>query len=185
MSISTNIDGSVGGANQLLDLLSLVSNPSVYQAKINDLQAATEENKKYVELVGPASEIVKMRDDMRLQKESADAEAKQIIDSANQEAESIKTSAKKYALDAKAEADNAVEKAKALNDAAQVKLDELKAKSAAADNALASANSVAEEAAKELELAKAEKQASLNAKASYEAAKASIIAKHKAFIESL
>ena len=69
MSISTNIDGStVGGANQLLDLLSLVSNPAVYEAKVKSLQNAIAENQKYVEAVAPVSEILDLREKIKADK---------------------------------------------------------------------------------------------------------------------
>ena len=61
MSISTNIDGSLG-SNQVIDLLSILTGtPEVYASKLKALQDATEANKKYVEAIGPASEIVRIK----------------------------------------------------------------------------------------------------------------------------
>lgn len=85
MSISTNIDGSVGGAN-ILDLLAtVVSNPAVYEAKLKALQDAVAENKKYVELIGPASDIVRMQTEMREAKAEIEASVSKLTADAENE----------------------------------------------------------------------------------------------------
>ena len=68
MSISNNIDGSTGGSGQLLDFLSLVTNPKIYEAKIKTLQEVTATHQKFVELVAPATEIMDLREKLKADK---------------------------------------------------------------------------------------------------------------------
>lgn len=185
MSISNNIDGSAGGANQLLDLLSLVANPSVYEAKIKTLQDATDENRKFVEAVGPASEILQLRDEAFDAKNAAIralAEAKvqadNIVATAKQEAKSIasdntaKIKAKQAKVDAAAQdvelAMQSANETKAKLDAEMTEVNKLKASLET-----------------EIKQAKQAKDDASKAKLAYDAAKAEIVSKHKAFIESL
>ena len=122
MSIANNIDGSNGGANQLLDLLSLVSNPKVYESKIKALQDATDENKKYVDLVGPASEILQLRAEAEVATqnakdtvENAKAQALQLVNDAKRKADAMigeaKVTAAKLENEAKALSEVAKQKA--------------------------------------------------------------------------
>jgi hypothetical protein len=183
--IANSIDGSVGGANQLLDLLSLVSNPDVYAERLKVLEASTAENKKYVELVAPASDILALRDLCREDREAAAQELKQ----ANTDAELIKsrgTRAANAAIEA-AKARAAEISADAATKQAQV-LAEL-AEATAAVKAAGKAEAEAKRATTELKKAKAaaetETAAALMAKDEAATLKLEIIAKHKAFIESL
>jgi chromosome segregation ATPase len=185
MAISTNIDGTVGSSNQLLDLLSVVSNPKVYESKIQDLQDATDAYNKAIALAGPADEIVDLR-----------AKAKDDRDAAKAELADAKAKASKAIADANAQANNivldATNKANViLSDAKnkQAETDKLQANvvaaqadiqklQAAADKLNATAQKKLDDAADLLAKAKdAQKQA--------DADKAAVIAKHKAFIESL
>ena len=60
--IANNIDGSSGNSSQVLDLLALVAaDPKVYQSKLKELQDAADRNQKYVEAIGPASDIIILR----------------------------------------------------------------------------------------------------------------------------
>jgi chromosome segregation ATPase len=185
MSISNNIDGSGVSSNQLLDLVSVVSNPAVYQAKIKDLQEATDNYNKAIALAGPADEIIALREKARLDRNAAAAE---LVDT--------KAKTSKDIADANAQANNiildATDKAKDILKAAkkkQVQIDqlqieviasqnEIKNLQDAADNLNALAQKKLDDAANLLSKAKdAQKQA--------DADKANLIAKHKAFIERL
>lgn len=184
MSISTSITGG-SSSNPLIDLLALVSNPEAYKAKVDALEAATAENKKYVEAIGPASEIVALREQAGLQKEQADAmvakanaDATSIVADAKAQAAEIVSTAQAKAKDAAAKAKSAEEKAAATTAAAQNLMSEAAAAQEKADKALIAAadlNAAAVQAKTDAEAAKAEA----------DAVKAGILAKHQAFIESL
>lgn len=185
MSIANNIDGSNAGANQLLDLLSLVSNPKLYEAKVKSLEEATAENKKYVELVGPAAEIMAMRSEATQAVAEAKAvladagvKATQLLDEAKRKAEELVSEAKTKTTKQKANADAILEEAKqkaaevsAAEISVNISKDELDKQIAAYNTKLAEV----EQAKKEVEAAKNKFNSAYN----------SIIAKHKAFIESL
>lgn len=184
MSIATNIDGS--SSNQLLDILStLVTSPGVFESKIKELQDATDEHKKFVALVGPASEVLLLREEALKAKE----EAEKLVQDAKEEASAIKAKAKD-------QANNTLAKAKA-------EADEITAK---ASDKLASANKASEEASVKtvevnkaktvVEALRADLQAKLNAaaeaeaeaekvKKAYSELRSELISKHRAFIESL
>lgn len=183
--ISTNIDGTSGGG-QLLDFLSLIAgSPEVYANKLKELQEATAENKKYVELVGPASDIVRMKTDIATDKKVA----KEALDNAKTEAASIVAQAKVEAKNtieaATKEANNITAEAKSLKDEAYKIFSDAKQAMATAQSAKASADSSQNAAnAKSEQLKKAISEAK-EAKDAIDALKADIIAKHKAFIASL
>lgn len=185
MSIANNIDGSSGGANQLLDLLSVVSNPKVYEAKIKALDEATAENKKYVELVGPASEILNLREKANAALEKAEntlaeaeAQATQVINDGKRKADAM-------IAEAKAQAQQLENKAKAL-------IAEANQKTADASLAETVANATKVELDKQMlaleakvSAAEQSKKEAESAKVMFDNAYSKIIAKHKAFIESL
>jgi hypothetical protein len=76
--ISTDITGNSGGeASQVFNLLAVVANPDMYAKKLTEMVNATEENKKFVALVGPANEILQLRDDAKKDRESAKNELQQ------------------------------------------------------------------------------------------------------------
>ena len=140
--ISTNIDGTSGATGQLFDLLTVVADPKAYQAKIKALEDATAENKKFVELVGPASDIVSLKE-----KALADTEAaKAALAEAKQKAgELVKAANEKAAgIVADAQAQGA-----ALKQAAQAELDEAKAAKAEAKSAAKAATTRQAEARSE------------------------------------
>jgi hypothetical protein len=184
--ITTNIDGTTPNAsNQLFDLLALVSNPDVYTAKLKALQDATDANNKTIALVGPANQVLELRDtaaaavDAATQKlANAQTAADQIKQVAQDEASGLLTSARQQAQQLVADANT-------------LKADAGAALSIAQSNAKSAA--VAEAKAKEADAASQAAAVSLRnaidaankAKADADATKAEIIAKHKAFIESL
>lgn len=185
MAISTNIDGSTSNSNQLLDLLSVVSNPKVYESKIKDLQDATDAYNKAIALAGPADEIVDLREKVKADKDAAKAEladakakASKALADANAQANNIVLEATNKANDILNAAKNKqaeTDKLQASVLAAQADIQKLQA---AADKLNASADKKLADAADLLSKAKeAQKQA--------DADKAAVIAKHKAFIESL
>jgi cell division septum initiation protein DivIVA len=186
MSISTNIDGSIGGgANQLLDLLSLVSNPAVYEAKIKSLQDATAENQKYVEAVAPVSEILDLREKLVVEKAAAvtaTAEAKDkadgIIKTAQDNANAIIANANTKAAQLTSEAQAATDDAKTA---------QAEARKGANDVNKAKADYEGLSATLKVQLDQlAQTQANANAaKKEAEALKADLIAKHTAFIQGL
>jgi cell division septum initiation protein DivIVA len=185
MSISNNIDGSVGGANQLLDLLALVSNPAVYEAKVQSLQAAIAENKKYVEAVAPVSEILDLRDKVTADKAAsaaalaeAKSTAKDLVSKAQAQAADIISSATTQAtqltMDAQAAKDAAL---LAQNDAVKATAEVRKAK-VNYDKLSGTLQAQLDSVAKAQADADATRQ-------SYEDLKADLVAKHTAFIQGL
>lgn len=183
--ISTNIDGSVPGSNTLADLLALIADPKAYASKLAELEKATAENKKYVELIGPASEIDKLRSDAALDRENAAAAtefakkfSKTLMDEAKEDAAAIVAKAKEDAKELRDEAKVVNAEAKKLKAALADALEDTKAAKFEADAKVAEAAATAAEAnAKAEELAKAA--------ADLAAEKEAIAARHKQFIESL
>lgn len=102
--ISTDITGNSGGdASQVFNLLAVVANPDMYAKKLTDMVNATEENKKFVALVGPANEILQLKDASKKDREDAQKELQQ----AKADAAERKLAATRASKDAiaKAEAD--------------------------------------------------------------------------------
>lgn len=185
MSISNNIDGSVGGANQLLDLLSLVSNPKVYEAKVKSLQDSIALNQKYVEAVAPASEILDLREKVKADKVASTNALSEAKQKANLIVEDAKVKANEIIADAIEEAKKITNEAETASNEIKSALSEAKA---AKSNAKASKDASdaltislqqkladAEKAIKNAELAKKEA----------ESIKADLIEKHTAFIKGL
>jgi cell division septum initiation protein DivIVA len=181
--ISYNIDGS--SQNQLLDFLSVIANPDVYATKLKELQAATEENKKYVEAVAPVSDIVALRESLYRQ----NADAADALEAAKTQAEQIvgnaQISAAVIVSDAQAQAQTIVAQATATKEGAD-----------ALSTQVTAALSDAKKAEKEAKAATAEAKAQSDSAAAAQAAtealqaevadiKAVLLAKTKAFIEGL
>jgi hypothetical protein len=95
MSISSSITGGPvnNDAAQVFSLLSVIANPESYNEKLNALVEATEENKKIIALVGPASEILKIREEIEEDK----ADAKAIVADAKKKAADIISKSEKSA----------------------------------------------------------------------------------------
>lgn len=185
MSIANNIDGSSGGANQLLDLLSVVSNPKVYEAKIKSLQDATDEYNKAIALAGPASEILELRektakllDKAENTLSEAEAQALQTVNDAKRKADAIMTEAKSQAQQLENKAKELVEDAKQRASEASLAETVANATKVELDKKLLDLD------AKMTDVQAAE-QAANDSKAMFDKAYSNIIAKHKAFIESL
>lgn len=183
--ISASIDGSVGGSSQLFDLLSLVSDPAAYADKVKKLEEATAENKKFVELIAPASDIISLRETSRADRqlaaeELADATAKaaEIISTAKSDAAVIKDAAHRFAADTKKLAEAALKDV-------QVQKSELERAEKEAKSAAAESRRATTAFKKASEEAKAQTAAAAAALQDTEALKADILAKHRAFIESL
>jgi hypothetical protein len=183
--IANGIDGSSGGA-QILDLLALVAaDPKVYQAKLKELQDTADRNQKYVEAVGPASDILILRDQAKTDAADAVQALQDAKDQATQLVSDAQTQAKSIVDAANAEATDTTNEAKLLKATAASAMSVAQTAQANADAAQAKADAamLANQArAKDLEKAIADAQ---EASAAADAAKAEIIAKHQAFIESL
>ena len=181
--ISYNIDGS--SQNQLLDFLSVIANPDVYATKLKELQAATEENKKYVEAVAPVSDIVALRESMyRQNSDAADA------------LEAAKTQAAQIVSDAQASAasivSNAQAQAQAIVSQATATKESADALSAQVTSALADAKKAEKESKAATAAAKVQADNLATAQAATEVIqaevagiKAALLAKTQAFIEGL
>jgi hypothetical protein len=184
MSIATSITGG-SASNPLLDLLAVVANPDVYKAKIDALDAATAENKKYVELAAPASEILVMREQIKTKNAEADAELADAKDRAANAVKDAKEKAASLVSAAQAKADALVAAATENKAATDALMAQAKAELAAAQKATADAvKAQASAQAKEQVLSKALEDAAA-AQAEAEATKADILAKHQAFVEGL
>ena len=180
--IATSIDGS----NSTLDLLStLLADPIVYADKLKALTEATAENKKYVELVGPVSEIVAIRAQAELDR----AVAAQAVADAKAQADSIVGGAHADAAgilaDAQGQADTLVAQAKAQKDQSAAVLSQ-------AEISLADVKRAESEAKAATAAAKAQAESLAAAQAATEALqaevadiKAVLLAKTQAFVEGL
>ena len=184
MSISTSITGG-SASNQLMDLLAVVANPDVYKAKLDALDAATAENKKYVEALGPASEIFQLREQTKVLREEAANYQKSAIAKADADLIAAQEQANKITAAAKAKADDLMAQATATKNQADSMLSDVQQELAFASKAKSeAAKSQAIANAKALELSQALENAAA-AQADAEAAKADILAKHQAFVQGL
>jgi hypothetical protein len=184
--IATNIDGSAANSSsQLLDLLTLVANPDAYTQKVKDLEDLIAKNQAVLDLVGPASDILTLREEVRAEKVAA----KQAVAEAKKKAAGIiadaEASAAEVAAVARTVADGLLIETEALNIAA-------KANAAATFTAEKSAKAAATESRNlsaklkdQIADAASEKERASAAVADAEQVKQDILAKHKAFIESL
>lgn len=183
--IYTNIDGSSNSSNQLLELLSVVSNPKVYEEKVLTLQKAIEDNKKYIELVGPANDIIVLRNRTVEELEKAKTEVKEAKSKANDIVAKAKVTAEDLVAEAKSTAKALVEEASvAKEQAAQLtakvqKLQEEASKAQA--EAVINASQASDTAAELEEALNAAKQAKLAANE----LRKELIKKHTDFIKSL
>jgi len=185
MSISNNIDGSAGGNNQLLDFLSLVTNPKIYEAKIKTLQEVTAEHQKFVDLVAPATEIMDLRE--KLKKEKADLS--ETLSNAKAKAEATIKEAQEKAngiiVEAQAKADGLIDEAKKASDDAKAAQSEARQDAASVKKAKVDYDNLsASLKAQQDQLAKTQADADAVKKAA-EALRNDIIEKHTAFIKGL
>jgi len=185
MSITTDITGGSGASNQLLDLLAVVANPDVYKAKLDALEAATAANKVYVEAIGPASEIVALREQAAVEKQQAD----EMVVKAGVTAENIvnaaQTQANTLVSDAQTQANAIAAQAQKTKAEAEQVLSDAKAAAVEAQRAQEKAESAQASADAQAAVLQASQEAADQALAEAKALKADIIAKHEAFIKGL
>jgi len=180
--IATSIDGS----NSTLDLLStLLADPTVYADKLKALTEATAENKKYVDLVGPASEILATR-----AKADADrASAAQAVVDAKAQADSIVGGAQADAAailaDAQGQADTLIAQAKAQKNESDAVLAQSKASLADVKRAEAEARAATAAANAQAQSLATAQIATEALQAEVADIKAALLAKTQAFIEGL
>ena len=184
MSISTSITGG-SASNQLMDLLAVVANPDVYKAKLDALDEATAENKKYVEAIGPASEIVALREQEKVLRAEAESYKSAAIAQADADLADAKTQAASIVSAAKTQAASLLEAATANKAKADAALGDVQAALLAAKNSqekAEAAQAIASAQSQELAKTQAEVDQALE---EAQALKASIIAKQEAFIKGL
>ena len=185
MSIATSITGGSGASNQLLDLLAVVANPDVYKAKLDALEEATAANKVFVEAIGPASEIVALREEAAVATQNAkdtlaqaQAQAEQMKQEAAVNASAVVTAAQAKADSLVAEATKTKNEAEQLLVQAQEAIRKAEEAQAVADNAKVSVEAQAQ-------MLQASQEEADKALADAQALKADILAKHDAFIKGL
>ena len=178
--ISTDITGGAGNgyAAQVFNLLAVMANPETYGAKLKTLVEATEEHKKFVALVGPADEVLALREEVK----ASVKEAKDKVSKAKKDADEIKSKAEAAAAEkltlaqkraddilalaeaARAEANAALKDAKNLDSVNRQLQKDLLVKVADAERAQKDANA-AQEAAKAAEYAFKEQAEALRKRA--------------------
>lgn len=185
--IGTDITGAT--KDNLSDLLNIVADPKAYSEKMQALQNAIAENKKYVELVAPASDIIKLRNDTRNlvaqvqsqadeTKAAAEAEANKIVAEAKAKSEEIVSSATSEAERIKASVSGMESNAQEFLADAKRQLDAAAKSQERLDTEIKRYQSL-------ISHAEAEKKAIEQEKEKYQSMVAEISAKHQAFIESL
>lgn len=181
--ISYGIDGS--SQNQLLDFLSVIANPDVYANKLKELQAATEENKKYVEAVAPVADVMALRESLFKQND----EAKAALDSATAQAGQLVSDAKALAAsivaDAQTQAQAIVAQAATTKTEADALSLQVTAALADVKKAEKEVKTATDAAAVQLENLAAAQAATEVLQAELAGIKAALLAKTKAFIEGL
>jgi F0F1-type ATP synthase membrane subunit b/b' len=134
MSIASSITGIPAGneASQVLTLLSVMADPVAYNKKLNDLIEATEANKKFAELAGPASEIIEIRKEIEADKAAAKSDladarrqASSLVADANKKAKSILAEANQKSDEIIARAQKKQEEAEAALEVARLRSIEL------------------------------------------------------------
>lgn len=147
--IATGISGAApdNDVAKTFKMLSLLADPTAYADKMAALQQATDEYNKVLALVGPATEILTLREqvdadraaaakelaeakqDAAKTKQEAKAAAKDVVDTAKAKAAQMTTAAQKLEADAAEQVAAVAKREQALNQAA----DELAARVAAFD----------------------------------------------------
>ncbi len=149
--IITDITGrTTGEADGMLALIKLVSEPDAYREKVKALVEATEEHKRFVALVGPADDVLTLREAAKADREAA---KKELADS-QIAADAARTNARKAAMEivqkATEDRNEMLAKASAVVSDAKAKWDEVsRAQSAAAEahqKALATQQAAAQKA---------------------------------------
>jgi hypothetical protein len=190
--IANNIDGSSTSLDLLGTVSALLADPTLYASKLRTLTDTIAENKKYVELVGPASDILMLRTQASTDREAAGtdrAAAAQTLVDAKAQADSIVGGAHADAAgilaDAQGQANTLIAQAKAQKDESDAVLSQSKA-------SLADVKRAESEAKAATAAANAQAQSLATAQAATEALqaevadiKAALLAKTQAFVEGL
>jgi len=184
MSIATTITGG-SASSQLLDLLAIMANPSAYKAKFDALEEATAENKKYIELLGPAEDIISLRNQAKVLRQEADAYKTTTTAEADAVLAAAKDQAATIVADAQEQANTATATAKTKTDAAEALMAKAIDAQAQVDVAIAEATKAqADYEAKSVKL-DSQMEAALAAKTEAQAYRDSLELKAQAFIKGL
>lgn len=185
--IATDITGTTAGdsASQVFNLLAVVTNPDGYAEKIKTLTQAIEDNKRYVELVGPASEVLKIREDIKVEKDRVQEELSETRKASKQALAEAKAKAKTIEDDAQAVLEQAKQQAAQLQAELADQLKEAKVATAELKKKVAKAEAAEQEArTREQSLSKALSDLEAE-KVALGALRAALTAKVQAFIEDL
>lgn len=186
MGISNSIDGStVSGTDNVLSLISLISDPVAYKQKIDELNAATDENRKFVELIAPAQDILTLRGKLADELAEATEAKKKAKDDADAQVKAAKEAANNIVSAANAKADSIIADANAVKAVNDDTAKELAKELSGAKTDRAALKKATTEATAARDAANAEKDAASSERTAVAAYREAIIAKHKAFIESL
>jgi len=174
-----------GGSNQLMDLFTIVSNPDAYAAKIQVLQDAINEHKKVIDAVGPAKDIMGLREQTKSARDEAVAKIKDAQTKADEMLAAASAQAAATVSRTNEDMATLAGEAKAANEGAKADAKAVKQALKDAEQSKASADAiVADYTARSKTLA--DSQATLDAAiVEAQAMKNAIIAKHQALIASL
>lgn len=179
------ITGSPLTGDAVLSLLAILKDPVSFQQNLDAMNAAIAENQRYIEAIGPADQIVQLREVASKDRDyaaavltAARAEADQIVNDASARASGITTAAQDASNKMQAEAnammtDALTEAAKSRSDAEQI--DAMKAYLQSATDLLNGKISDANTAI----------VSATEAKSAADAERQSIIEKHEQFIAGL
>ena len=180
--------GVVGGAGQLFDLINLLSNPQAYDAKLKELQSATDEYKKYIAVVGHVDEILELRKladadaaETKAIREKAANEYDAAMREASSKAEEVLAHARSEAADVLAEAKRIKKEAVALFAGAESRSKDLDSRAAELAKLFASLETKQRELDVAILAANEEKAAAVQLRESFE----SFLAKQKDLLESI
>lgn len=164
----------VAGGNEFVDALKLLGNQEAFQTRLAQLQEAEKRANDSIALVGPASEILMLREqaqreveELRTMRSGATAEAAAIVADAKKRAETLTQEASALVDQQRAYGEEAKRKANELVTAAQARMQEVMDKERAAQQLHMEASDAFTRAAALADEARA-------AKAAYEGRKAEI-----------
>lgn len=182
----TTIDGApLAASSQFFDLLAFVTDPQGYAEKLKALQDVTEEYKRFVALVAPASDILSLKESLA----SELATQKQATEFAKEAADkAVKDShvyAEQIVADAKKQANEILTDAQEIETAAKKQKSDLFDALAAAKDARISSDAAATDYNARIKSLEADRASVIAALADAVLAKKDILEKHKVFIESL
>jgi hypothetical protein len=173
--IHTDITGGNSDASQVFNLLAVVANPDVYAEKMRTLMDATAEHNRLLALIGPASEILAIR-------EQVDKDKKAFDESCAKEKEKIAQLKSSAQAASKEKISTATQKADGIVAAAEQVKAEAERVMAEAVQALANADAAAKAAAKAQDKAEAAGAAAKAAQNSADQLLAEVEARRQALI---